>query len=127
MSVLLFRRGNAMKKAADSKRKFGPQLRLYNSQTLSTTNEEKLFFEIVSMLEGLKPATVARRLMYRGLAQYLKDGQLRLPEPEPVIHAEMVKLVETDPTMKQIKQIIEQQPARGATAKDTKNTSRELR
>lgn len=87
-------------------------LRLYESQTLSVTVEEKLFFEALAMQEGMKPATLARRLVYMGLASFLKDRQLRLPRPEIAIHQELANLVENDPALRAIKEILEKQPSR---------------
>jgi len=87
-------------------------LRLYESQTLSVTAEEKLFFEALAMQEGMKPATLARRLLYMGLALFLKDRQLRLPKPEIVLHQELAKLVDSDPALRAIKEILEKQPSR---------------
>lgn len=100
-----------MKKAKGA----GSEISLYYSQTVSVSEEEKLFLDVLAMHEGMKPATVARRLLYMGIASYLKDRQLRLPRPEPLLHEELAKLLESDQMLRTIRDIIQRhqrQPSR---------------
>jgi hypothetical protein len=111
--VILFPIREATMKKKEERRDRGRQ-RLYDSQTFSVNEEEKLLFEVLAMHEGMKPATLARRLVYMGVALFLKDRQLRLPKPEMVLQEDLVKLVETDPALKTIKEILERQPSRSS-------------
>src|SRR6266496_627012 len=86
--------------------------RLYDSQTFSVTEDEKLLLEVLAMHDGMKPATLARRLVYMGLALFLKDRQLRLPKPEIVLQEDLAQLVAGDAALRTIKEILEKQPSR---------------
>ncbi len=77
------------------------------SETISVTMDEKLFLKVLARQEGMTAAAVARRLMYSGLASYLADRKLSLPKPEFALQREVIGLLDTDPILRQIREVVE--------------------
>ena len=81
---------------------------LYDTQSISATAGEKLLYKILGLKVGLQPATVARRLLFKGLAAFIKDRQL--PENLDEIYDSAMAMVEQDDQLRTIKQVLESQP-----------------
>lgn len=95
------------------KRERKPQKRqLYDTQSISASTEEKVLFEILGLAEGIKAATIARRLLFLGLSEYIKHRQLPETSAEADIYKEAMALVETDPSLSAVKQVLDRQPQR---------------
>lgn len=94
-------------------------LKRYNTQTIAFSDEEKDALEVLSIWSGIKPASLARSLFYRGIESFLQDKKLQSGRDENDIHADVDKLISADKEMKACRAIIENRKSRAHSARKT--------
>jgi hypothetical protein len=67
------------------------------TQSVAVSEDEKQLLEVVAVANGMRPATAARHLLFRGLAAYLKDKQIRTLTFDEDILRDLRKLIREDP------------------------------
>lgn len=77
------------------------------TQSIAVSSDEKLTFEVLAVAEGMKPATFARNMLYRGLEQYLDDRQAHGPRLDTEVYASLLELIEKDKSLKNVKRVVE--------------------
>lgn len=87
-----------------------------STQSIAVSSEEKELIEILSAAHGLKPATLSRKLLYRGLYDYLQDKQIEAPELDSEIFSSVCELIESDKRLSKAKEVI----SKGAGSKESK-------
>lgn len=81
------------------------------TQSIAVSDEERFLLRVLAKSQGIKPATAARFLLYRGLAGYLRDHSLRGLQDETEIFTAMSTLIKTDARLKKAKELLESEIA----------------
>lgn len=77
------------------------------AQSMSVSEEEKMTIEVLAVFERMKPAAFVREIFYKGLYQYLQDKSAHAPSRDDAIYDDVVKLIEGNTDLQQIKQVVE--------------------
>lgn len=76
------------------------------TQSITVAADEKLLLEVLAKSERVKPAALARHLLYRGLCDFLRDGKIHPREQETEISAALSKKIETNTELKRLKETV---------------------
>lgn len=76
------------------------------TQSIAMGSDEQLLIRVLAAAHGLKPATCARMLLVRGLADFLDDGSLRAERFEQEVFDELTKLVVKDTQLSRAREIV---------------------
>lgn len=74
---------------------------------MAVSSEEKLAIEVLALSERMKPATFVREIFFRGLHDYLKDGEPHAPDRDDEIYAEIVERISNSPELRKIQRLVE--------------------
>lgn len=89
------------------------------TQSIAVSEEEKLLIAVLASAHGIKPATAARQLLFRGISGYLKDRSLQASELDTEIYAELVRLVDTDQRLSRIREVVKGEIAKKERKKNS--------
>jgi hypothetical protein len=81
----------------------------YGVQSIAASDEEKLLIHTLALAYGVRPATAARFLLYRGLEAFLSDGNIKSPRLDVAVMEELEALVAHDRRLSQMKSVAEQE------------------
>lgn len=71
----------------------------YETQSVAVSEDELILIGALAKWAGIKPATAARQLLYRGLEEFLKDQNLKSSEFEEDIFERLKALILSDPRL----------------------------
>ena len=74
------------------------------TQSIAVEADEKLLLDVLAMGNRTKPAALARQLLYRGLHDFLQDGEIHPDEEESEINESLNKHIEKDKRLKKLKE-----------------------
>jgi hypothetical protein len=78
-------------------------MKRYKTQSIAADEEELFAIAVLAKAEGLKPATAARQLLYRGIEGFLKDGKLRGESLEDELFEKLTTLINEEPRFEKAK------------------------
>lgn len=78
----------------------------YDNQSIALTSEEKESLEILHTWSGVRPATLARALYYRGIAAFLKDGKIKTAQDEEQLAVDLESYIDEHEQLRQARQIV---------------------
>jgi hypothetical protein len=78
-------------------------MKRYKTQSIAAGDEELFAIAVLAKAEGLKPATAARQLLYRGIEEFLKDGKLRGESLEDELLEKLTVLINEEPRFEKAK------------------------
>jgi len=85
------------------------------TQSITVEAEEKLLLDTLALHNRIKPAALARHLLYRGLRDYLHDGNIHSKEQEKEISKDLFRRIDANKELKRAKDIVRKEnQARGS-------------
>jgi hypothetical protein len=86
------------------------------SLSITVSDDEKFVARVIAKAKGIKPATAARQLYYRGLEGFLRDGELRGSRLEEEIRRDLEKMVGADATLARAAEVVRSEEEQKKTA-----------
>lgn len=78
----------------------------YKGQTIPLSEVEVDVLNVLNAWTGIKHATLARSIFYRGLEQFLKDQRIQPSRDEMDICLDVVRLMETDASLNAARKVV---------------------
>jgi hypothetical protein len=76
------------------------------TQSIAISAEEKQAIEVIALAARVKPATLARHLLYRGIYQFLKDGEVYEGVTDEDIYRALEHYIQQDENLSRIKEMV---------------------